>query len=348
MLITNALLKGLRRVSFAVTSQVSHSISRRSGFAAALLAFGLFQGPIQAQSVADWPNRPIRIIVPYTPGGSTDVAARIVMDKLSVRLKQSIIIENKPGANGNVGATLAARSEPDGYTFVSVLAAYSVNPHLYNMPFTPDALVPVTKMAALPLFLFINNALPVKTVQELIAYGKANPGKLNYASSGTGSSAHMTGTNFSLLSDIQTQHIPYKGSVPILADLLSGELSFCFDTMVVFMPQVKENKLRVLAVTSARRWPSEPNIPTMQESGFPGFEMGSWTGLMAPKGTPKAIIDKMAAEIKIVLSDPEVQQKYLNAGFIAEPSTPAQFGELIERDGAMYGGIIKAAKISAN
>jgi len=301
-----------------------------------------------AQSAETWPSRPIRIIVPYTPGGSTDVATRIVMDKLSQRLKQSIIIENKPGANGNVGATLAARAEPDGYTFVSVLAAYSVNPHLYKMPFPPEALVPVTKMAALPLFLFINKSLPVKNVQDLVAYGRDNPGKLNYASSGTGSSAHMTGTNFSLLAQIQTQHVPYKGSVPILADLLSGELSFCFDTMVVFMPQVKDDKLRVLAVTSAKRWPSEPNIPTMSESGFPGFDMGSWTGLMAPKGTPADIIDKMAKEVGIVLGDPEVQEKYLKAGFIADPSTPAEFGALIEKDGAMYGNIIKTAKISVN
>ena len=192
-----------------------------------------------AETIADWPSKPIKVIVPYTPGGSTDVAARVVMDKLSQRLKQSIIVENRPGANGNVGATLAARSDPDGYTFVSVLAAYSVNPHLYKMPFAPEDLVPVTKLAALPLFLFINKSLPVNSVQELIAYGKANPGKLNYASSGTGSSAHMTGVNFSLLGGIQTQHVPYKGSVPILADLLSGELGFCFDTMVVFMPQVK-------------------------------------------------------------------------------------------------------------
>jgi tripartite-type tricarboxylate transporter receptor subunit TctC len=301
-----------------------------------------------AETIADWPSKPIKVIVPYTPGGSTDVAARVVMDKLSQRLKQSIIVENRPGANGNVGATLAARSDPDGYTFVSVLAAYSVNPHLYKMPFAPEDLVPVTKLAALPLFLFINKSLPVNSVQELIAYGKANPGKLNYASSGTGSSAHMTGVNFSLLGGIQTQHVPYKGSVPILADLLSGELGFCFDTMVVFMPQVKENKLRVLAVTSAKRWPTEQQIPTMAESGFPGFDMGSWTGVMAPKGTPPAIVDKMATEIRAVLNDPDVQQKYLNAGFIADPSSPAEFGELIKRDGAMYGRIIKEANISVN
>lgn len=327
--------------------QAKHSYVRRG--ASALLAFALSTSAlVYAQGTGDWPNKTIKVVVPYTPGGSTDTATRVIMDKLSARLKQNIVIENKPGANGNVGAAAVARAEPDGYTFVSVLAAYSISPHLYQMPFAPDALVPISKMADLPLFLFVSNKLPVTTVQELVTFGKNNPGKLNYASSGTGASAHMTGTNFGLLSGLQMEHVPYKGSAPILADILSGQLSFVFDTMVVFMPHVKEGKLKAIAVSSAKRWPTEPNIPTMAESGFPGFAMSSWVGLMAPKGTPAPIIDRISKEIGEIVKDPDVQQKFLAAGFVAEATTPDGFRQLIEKDGAMYGEIVKKANIKVN
>ena len=327
--------------------QAKHQYVRRC--ASALLAITLCASSfVYAQGTGDWPNKTIKVVVPYTPGGSTDTATRVIMDKLSARLKQNIVIENKPGANGNVGAAAVARAEPDGYTFVSVLAAYSISPHLYQMPFAPDALVPISKMADLPLFLFVSNKLPVTTVQELVAFGKNNPGKLNYASSGTGASAHMTGTNFGLLSGLQMEHVPYKGSAPILADILSGQLSFVFDTMVVFMPHVKEGKLKAIAVSSAKRWPTEPNIPTMAESGFPGFAMSSWVGLMAPKGTPAPIIDRISKEIGEIVKDPDVQQKFLAAGFVAEATTPEGFRQLIEKDGAMYGEIIKKANIKVN
>jgi tripartite-type tricarboxylate transporter receptor subunit TctC len=327
--------------------QAKHKYVRRC--ASALLAITLCSSSfVYAQNTGDWPNKTIKVVVPYTPGGSTDTATRVIMDKLSARLKQNIVIENKPGANGNVGAAAVARAEPDGYTFVSVLAAYSISPHLYQMPFAPDALVPISKMADLPLFLFVSNKLPVTTVQELVTFGKNNPGKLNYASSGTGASAHMTGTNFGLLSGLQMEHVPYKGSAPILADILSGQLSFVFDTMVVFMPHVKEGKLKAIAVSSAKRWPTEPNIPTMAESGFPGFAMSSWVGLMAPKGTPAPIIDRISKEIGEIVKDPDVQQKFLAAGFVAEATTPEGFRKLIEKDGAMYGEIVKKANIKVN
>ncbi len=327
--------------------QVKHNFVRC--FMAAILGFTLGASSlVYGQNTGDWPNKTIKVVVPYTPGGSTDTTTRVIMDKLSARLKQNIVIENKPGANGNVGAAAVARAEPDGYTFVSVLAAYSISPHLYQMPFAPDALVPISKMADLPLFLFVSNKLPVSTVQELVAYGKNNPGKLNYASSGTGASAHMTGTNFGLLSGLEMEHVPYKGSAPILADILSGQLSFVFDTMVVFMPHVKEGKLKAIAVSSAKRWPTEPNIPTMAESGFPGFAMASWVGLMAPKGTPQPIIERVAKEIGEIVKDPDVQQKFLAAGFVAESSTPEGFKQLIEKDSAMYGEIVKKANIKVN
>lgn len=320
-----------------------------TGFKALVMGIALCASShAYAQGTGDWPNKSIKVVVPYTPGGSTDTTTRIIMEKLSARLKQNVVIENKPGANGNVGTAAVARADPDGYTFVSVLAAYSISPHLYQLPYAPDALVPISKMADLPLFLFVSNKLPVTTVQQLVEYGRNNPGKLNYASSGTGASAHMTGTNFGLLSGLQMEHVPYKGSAPILADILSGQLSFVFDTMVVFMPHVKEGKIKAIAVSSAKRWPTEPNIPTMAESGFPGFAMSSWVGLMAPKGTPQPIIDRVAKEIGEIVKDPDVQQRFLAAGFIAESTTPDGFRQLIEKDGAMYGEIVKKANIKVN
>lgn len=301
-----------------------------------------------AQASAQWPSKTIRVVVPYPPGAATDTITRIVMEKLAVRLQQNIVVENKPGANSSVGTAFVARSEPDGYTFLSVLAAYSINPHLYKLPYRSDALIPVAKMADLPNYLYVSNTLPVNTIQELLEYGRNNPGKLNYASSGTGSSAHMMGASLALRSGIQMEHVPYKGSASILTDLLSGEVSMVFSSMVVFMPHVKEGKLKAIALSFNQRWPTEPNIPTVSESGFPGFSIVSWSGLLAPKGTPKTITDRMASEIAIVLNDPDVQAKFAKGGLIADFQNAEQFGQLISTDSKMYGEIIQQANIRLN
>jgi len=301
-----------------------------------------------AQPSADWPSKTIKVVVPYPPGAATDTITRIVMEKLAVRLKQNIVVENKPGANSSVGTAFVARAEPDGYTFLSVLAAYSINPHLYKLPYTNEAFIPVAKMADLPNFLYVSNELPVNTIQELLEYGRNHPGKLNYASSGTGSSAHMMGASLALRSGIQMEHVPYKGSASILTDLLSGEVSMVFSSMVVFMPHVKEGKLKAIALSFNQRWPTEPNIPTVAESGFPGFSIVSWSGLLAPKGTSEQVIQRMTKEISIVLQDPDVQSKFAKGGLIADYQNPEQFGNLIRRDSQMYGEIIKQANIRLN
>jgi tripartite-type tricarboxylate transporter receptor subunit TctC len=304
-------------------------------------------GGAQAQATDDWPNHPIKVIVPYTPGGSTDVVTRTVMDKLSQRLKQTIIVENRPGANGTVGTGAGARAPADGYNFVSVLAAHAINPSLYaSLPYKPTDLVPISHMADLVLFLFVNKDVPANTVAELVAYGRKNPGKLNYASSGTGSSAHLTGVNFGLVSGMEMTHIPYKGSAPILSDLVGGQLSMVFDPILVPMPHVKTGKLKVLAVTSSQRWPDEPGVPTMEESGYPGFVMSSWAGLMAPAGTPQVVIDRMSREINEIVQLPDVKAAFKNAGFLPAGGTPAQFQELIAKDQARYAEIIKKAGVT--
>ena len=313
---------------------------------AVLTAAGLAAGP--AQAADDWPNKPIKIIVPYTPGGSTDIVTRIVMEKLGPRLKQTIVVENRPGANSSVGSAMAAKAEPDGYTFLSMLPAYIINFHLYKLAYSPADLTPVVQMADLPLFLFVAEDLPVKTVADLVAYARKNPDKLTYASSGNGSSAHLTGADFALQSKITMTHVAYKGSAPILTDLLGGRVSMVFDPILVPMQYVKQNRLKALAFTGKERWPTEPDIPTMEEAGLPGFVTGSWAGLLAPANTPKPIIERMAREISEIVKEPDVRQKFLDAGFLPAGGTTEQFAALMKKDSARYAEIIKQAHITVN
>ena len=313
---------------------------------AALAAAGLATGP--AHAADNWPSKPIKIIVPYTPGGSTDIVTRIVMEKLGPRLNQTIVVENRPGANSSLGSALAAKAEPDGYTFLSMLPAYIINFHLYKLGYTPADLTPVVQMADLPLFLFVANELPVKTVAELVAYARENPDKLTYASSGNGSSAHLTGADFALQNKITMTHVAYKGSAPILTDILGNRVSMVFDPVLVPMQYVKQNRLKALAFTGKERWPTEPDIPTMEEAGMPGFVTGSWAGLMAPANTPKPIIERMAREISEIVKEPDVRQKFVDAGFLPVGGTPAEFAELMKKDSARYAEIIKQANITLN
>lgn len=249
-------------------SSIKHRVARsaRSIAIAAAGVAALHTAPTVLAADA-WPAKPIKVIVPYTPGGSTDTVSRVVFEQVSQRLGQPIIIENKPGANSTLGVGVAARSAPDGYTFVSVLAAYSANMSLYSkLSYKPADLVPVAEMAELPLFLFASKKLPVKTVAELVDYGKKHPDTLTFGSSGVGSSAHLTGERLAMESKLKLTHVPYNGSAPILPALVSGEVSVAFDPLLVPMPHVKSGKINVLAVASAKRWPGEPNIPTDRKS----------------------------------------------------------------------------------
>lgn len=323
----------------------------RRSFMTALLSVVVASAAWQsrpAQAADTWPDKQIKVIVPYTPGGATDTVTRIVMEKLSSRLGQAIIIENRPGANSTLGSAIAAKAEPDGYTFLSILPAYVINTHLYQLTFSPDQLEPVVHMADLPLFLFVSKDLPVKTLAELIEYGRTHPDTLTYASSGTGSSAHLTGADFALQSKIKMTHVAYKGSAPILTDLLSGRVSMVFDPVLVPMQYVKQDKLKVLAFTGKKRWPTEPDVPTMEEAGIPGFVTGSWVGLLAPTGTPQPIIARMAKEISEIVHEPDVTQKFLDAGFLPTGSTPKAFAELMRTDSERYAKIIKEAHITVN
>lgn len=313
-----------------------------SAFCATLMA-----GALSAHA-ANWPEGSVEMIVPYTPGGATDTVARAITQRLSERLGQSFVVSNKPGANGTIGTGAAARAKPDGYTFVTVIAAHSVNPHLYDLPYKLADFTPVSLAADLPLFLFVAKDVPADSLEELIEYGKKNPDALTYASSGTGSSAHLTGVNFAYQAGFSMTHVPYKGSAPILTDLLAGRVSMVFDPILVPMQYAKRGDLKVFAITSSERWEDEPNVRTVAESGFPGFAMSSWAGILAPAGTPQDIVDKMAAEIAEIVKEPAVAQRFKDAGFVPVGDGPQAFQERIESDSAMYAEIIQKADISLN
>ena len=314
----------------------------KSSLSVMAAALALATGPVHAEN---WPTRSVEVIVPYTPGGATDTVTRAVTERLSQRLGQTFVVTNRPGANATIGTGQAARAKPDGYTFVTVLAAHAVNPHLYKLPYSDEDFTPVSHIADLPLFLFVAKDLPVNTLEELVEYGKANNGKLTYASSGTGSSAHLTGANFSHQAGFDMIHVPYKGSAPILTDLLGGRVSMAFDPILVPMQYVKQGELKVLAMSSTERWPDEPDIPTVAESGFPNFAMNSWVALLAPAGTPQEIVDKVAAEIAEITKEEDIGKRFKAAGFVPVGAGPADLEALIDRDSKMYGEIVKRANI---
>ena len=322
------------------------STTRRTALAAALAITALAAtGHSMAQDSSNWPTKPIKLTVPYTPGGSTDIVSRTVFEAVGKRLGQPVVIENKPGANSTIGVSQTARAPADGYHFVSVLAAYTVNMSLYKkLPYKASDFVAVSHVADLPMFLFTSNKLPVSNARELAEYGKQNP--LNYASSGTGASAHMIGARWAQENGLNAQHVPYNGSAPILSDLMSGQVDMLFDPALVPMPHAKNGKIKVLAVASKQRWPGEPDIPTMEESGFPGFVMNSWVGVLAPQGTPQPIVDKLSQAIAEAVQSPEVKDKLTQLGFAAVGSSPAEFQQLIDQDTAMYKGVIDKAQVS--
>ncbi|HZJ97019.1 MAG TPA: tripartite tricarboxylate transporter substrate binding protein [Oligella sp.] len=308
---------------------------------------GITLSAVSLTAMADnWPTKPINVIVPYTPGGATDTVTRIVMQKLSERLGQTIVIENKPGANSTIGVAQAARAPNDGYHFVSVLPAYSINFSLYDLNYKASDFAPVSHIADLPLFLFVAKDIPVNSVAELVEYAKENP--LTYGSSGTGSSAHMTGAYFAQTTGLDLLHIPYRGSAPILSDLLSNRVSMVFDPILVPMPHVKEDKLKVLGVASAERYATEPDVPTFVEQGFDGFIMNSWTSLLAPAGTPEHIIERVANEIAEIVKEQDVIDRFYQVGFVPVGGSPADLSAILERDGKLYEGIIKQAGIKLN
>ena len=306
--------------------------------------------PLSLAAQGAYPNKPIRMIVPYPPGGPTDVLGRIVAQKLSESLGQQVVVENRPGASGMIGSEIVAKAAPDGYTLLTNASIHVINPSLYpKMNF--DALrdfAPVSLIAQVPLILVVNPALPAKSVTELIALGKAQPNLLNFGSSGNAAAPHLAGESFKIATGVQMQHVPYKGSAPALTDLIGGQVQLIFDSMPSAMPHVKSGKIRALAVTTAKRSPTVPDLPTVAESGVPGFDISTWYGVWAPAGTPKDIVNKVAGEMAKALQQPAVRERLAALG--AEPvgNTPEEFAAYCQSELAKWSKIVKESGAKAD
>jgi tripartite-type tricarboxylate transporter receptor subunit TctC len=301
-------------------------------------------------NAADYPTRPIRLVVPYAAGGPTDVLARLVADYVGRDLKQSVIVENKPGAQGAIAAETVARAEPDGYTlFVTAASIMVLNPLLYKkLPYDPQKdLKMLAIVTDLPVVMEVHPSVPATTVKEFVAYAKANPGKLNFGSAGTGGTIHLAGEMFKQITGVEMTHIPYKGAGPALTDLLSGNIQVMFDTLSTALPPVKSGMLRPLGVSSAQRSPDLPEVPTVVESGYPDYVVGVWFGVAAPAKLPDDISSKVSASLNRALEDPAFRASLEKIGFpVLRPRTPAQITEFVDEDRARWSKVIKAQNIS--
>ena len=311
-----------------------------------LLALAFMASPLATAQA--YPTRPVRIVVPYPPGGPTDVIVRVIGNRLTETLGQPVVIENRAGASGMIGAELVAKAPPDGYTLLVNPSIHVILPSLVpKMAF--DAIkdfTHITLLVSVPLFLVVNNALPVKNVQDLIAYAKTNPGKLNFASASSGSSSQLAGEQFKLYAGVQMQHIPYKGSTPALTDVMGGQVQMMFDSTPSAMPFVKSGKLRALAVTTAKRTMAAPDIPSMAESGLPGFDHSNWYGVWGPPGLPREILNKLTAAIATTMQRKDVRDRLVDLG--ADPVdgvTPEQFEVYAQSELARFAKIVKQAGV---
>jgi tripartite-type tricarboxylate transporter receptor subunit TctC len=300
---------------------------------------------LAAAHAQSWPSKPIRYIVPFPPGGATDILARSIADKLGPALGQPVIVENRAGAAGNVGTELAAKAAPDGYTILMVTVAQSISETLYaKLAYNlMRDLAPVILVARVPNVMVVHPSVPARSVKEFIDYAKANPGKVNFASSGSGTSIHMSAELFKLLAGVDIVHIPYKGSAAALTDLIGGQVSVMFDNLPPSMPHIRSGKLRALAITTTTRYPTLPDLPTMVEAGVPGYEASSWFGIMVPAGTPKDIVARLNAEVRKIMALPDVRERFDQQGAIASPGTPEDFDAFIRAEIAKWGKVVKAS-----
>jgi tripartite-type tricarboxylate transporter receptor subunit TctC len=314
----------------------------------ALLAFLAWAGCAMAQG---YPTKPVTIVVPFAPGGGTDIGTRIVAQKLSQLWGQPVVVDNKGGAGGNVGLELVSRAKPDGYTLLTGnVGTQSINPTLYKkLNYNPDtSFVPIGQFAELPFVLVVPVTLPANNAKELVALAKTQPGKLTYASSGTGGSPHLSAETFAISTGTQLLHVPYKGGGAAMTDLISGQVDMLFVSVLETSAHIKSGRLKALAITSSQRVPALPDVPTLQESGITGAESGSWLGLLAPAGTPPDIIDKISRSLQQVLAMPDVQQQLQGQGAVARGGTPAAFAALIAADRKKYARIIVDNQLTAD
>ncbi|MFM9926355.1 tripartite tricarboxylate transporter substrate binding protein [Variovorax sp. H27-G14] len=317
-------------------------IAGLAGFALVALPFAA-----AAQTAPAWPARPVTFVVPFAAGGGTDIAARLLAVRLGQKWGQSVVVDNRTGAGGLVGAEAVAKAKPDGYMLlIGNVGTQSINPSLYKMPYDADkAFAPVSLFAELPFAFVVNPNVPAKTPKELVALAKASPDKFTYASSGSGGSPHLTAEIFQQATGIKLLHVPYKGGGPAMADLMAGHVDMLFASILETSGYVKGGKLRALAVTSAERSPAMPDVPTLAELGVPNAESGSWVALLAPAGTPQALLDRISADVKEVVATPDMRKALIAQGATPRGSTPGELQKTIDADKARYGQVIKTRGI---
>jgi tripartite-type tricarboxylate transporter receptor subunit TctC len=306
---------------------------------------------LQTAQAQNYPNRPIRLVVPFSPGGAADVPGRILTQKLSEALGHQVVVDNRPGAGSTIGADQVAKAPPDGYTLLMISNTHFVSAALYKkLPYDSVAdYAPVTQATSAPNVIVVHPSLPAKTVKELIALAKAKPGKIDYASSGNGSTQHLTGALFTKMAGIEMTHIPYRGSGPATADLLSGQVTVGFPGIAGMLPQIKAGKLRALAVSGAKRSPELPEVPTVAEAGVKGYDVTAWFGVAGPKSMPREIVLKLHTELLRILKNPDVQRQLLNAGQeVAWQETPEAFGEFLKTEAAKWARMVKDSGATVN
>ncbi|SNS51495.1 Tripartite-type tricarboxylate transporter, receptor component TctC [Noviherbaspirillum humi] len=322
---------------------------KRTFLITAAVAAASFTALGPAHADARYPAKPVTMVVPFPPGGGTDAGARLIAQQLSKRWGQSVIVENKPGAAGNIGAEAVARAAPDGYTLlVGNVGTQSINQSLYKkLSFNPDtAFAPVSLIAELPLVMLVNPNVPAKSPKDMIALAAAKPGEIAYSTSGAGSAMHLAAELFADGAGVKLMHVPYKGGGPAVQDVLGNQVPMTFATVFESSGHIKAGKLRALAVTGDKRSPALPEVPTMAEAAIPGYNSISWIGVLAPAATPPAIVDKISADMRDVLNQPEVKERLLGLGATPAGNTPAQFRAVIEADKRRYGKLIRDKSIS--
>jgi tripartite-type tricarboxylate transporter receptor subunit TctC len=311
-----------------------------------LVAATMFAATASGAFAADYPTKPIRLVVPFSAAGTTDFLARAIAQKLGQNMRTTVIVDNRPGAGGNIGSDIVAKSDPDGYTLLlGTVGTHAINASLYKkMPYdTVKDFAPITLVASVPNIVVVHPSVPAKSIKELLALAKSKPGQLTFASSGNGSSIHLSGELFKSMAGVDMLHVPYKGSGPAVSDLIGGQVNMMFDNMPSSLPHVKAGRLRAIAVTSAKRSPAAPDVPTIAESGVPGYEAVAWFGVLAPAGTPPAIVNKLNAEIVKVLKSPDVAQRLASQGAEPVSNTPEEFSAYIKTEMVKWAKVIKAS-----
>jgi tripartite-type tricarboxylate transporter receptor subunit TctC len=320
--------------------------TRRFALTLALSLGAMAHAPAHAQA---FPARPVTLVIPFPPGGGTDTGGRLLAEQLSRRWGQPVIVENKAGGSGQIGAGYVAKAKPDGYTLLlGNIGTQAINPSLYaGLPYDPDkAFAPISLVAELPLAMTVHPSVPAKTAAEFIALARAQPGKLSYSSSGAGGAPHLAAEMFKDQTGTFILHVPYRGGGPAIADLLAGHVQLSFATVLEASGHIKAGKLRALAVTGDKRVATLPGVPTLAEGTIPGFNTVSWIGLLAPAGTPQSLVDKIAADVRAVLADESVHARIVDLGGVPHATSPQEFAKLIASDKARYGQIIRSRNIT--